>query len=637
MRLEKTCSPSWLQRLTVAAALVLLTSCGTFSNKEISVDPASKKDVRNYFRSELFNSDGVSFDTVNFLHGNLLRTESLDDLPVALKKLKDYFSITGNVKYLYIAADLCNGVAKYCSDPEKAIRCQLATLYYCHRIIRTPRKESLSHFDASVIQSLLLYNESCNGVFSYLKSHDLLHCDSVTLLDIEDRRYILQKGQFHSSFPEEAFEDFAAAADFSVKNLRMQTRSFGFGVPLVGYIRDRQIYKSLRTPPGMAAPMTFFLMLSPRGENEFSLHPVYQDTLMEEAIMPPAGINAELFNKTPLALDFSTPLAVFLDNLPERNLIGTMLNADEENYGGLYMVEPFNPDKIPVVFVHGLMSSPGTWLQMINTLKNDPVIRRNYQFWFFAYSSGMPVFASARKLREPLMEAYKEFAVDEKTRANFEKTVIVGHSMGGLITRSLLQKEPSYLIEQVTGEAWEKLSEPWSPEEKAEAEKIMFFPAVPFVHRAVFIATPHRGSLMARMSIAKLGIALIKLPISILDMSADIVKLLARHGQTNAGIERMKEHAATGIDNLDPANPFIVALGSSPMKDDLVYHSIIGNEKAADQPGGSDGVVAYSSSHLDGAASEWIVHSGHSAHRDPGAIRELQRILLLHLQGNDKK
>ena len=57
-----------------------------------------------------------------------------------------------------------------------------------------------------------------------------------------------------------------------------------------------------------------------------------------------------------------------------------------------------------------------------------------------------------------------------------------------------------------------------------------------------------------------------------------------------------------------------------------------GDQDQEDHPGGSDGVVPYSSSHLDGAASELIVHSGHSVHRCPAAMRELLRILLLHLK-----
>ena len=92
------------------------------------------------------------------------------------------------------------------------------------------------------------------------------------------------------------------------------------------------------------------------------------------------------------------------------------------------------------------------------------------------------------------------------------------------------------------------------------------------------------------------------------------------------------DHTITGLHDLDPDSLFIRALSESPMKDGLVYHSIIGDQKQSDHPGGSDGVVPYSSSHLDNAASEVIVHSGHSIHRSPGAMQELLRILLLHLR-----
>ena len=71
----------------------------------------------------------------------------------------------------------------------------------------------------------------------------------------------------------------------------------------------------------------------------------------------------------------------------------------------------------------------------------------------------------------------------------------------------------------------------------------------------------------------------------------------------------------------------------------MPYHSIIGNNKEGGTPGGTDGIVPYSSSHLDGARSELIVHSGHSAQKNPLAIQEVRRILLLHLESNqfDKK
>jgi hypothetical protein len=45
----------------------------------------------------------------------------------------------------------------------------------------------------------------------------------------------------------------------------------------------------------------------------------------------------------------------------------------------------------------------------------------------------------------------------------------------------------------------------------------------------------------------------------------------------------------------------------------------------------SDGVVPFTSSHLEGAQSELIVPSGHPAHTNPLAVEEIKRILYLHL------
>ena len=101
------------------------------------------------------------------------------------------------------------------------------------------------------------------------------------------------------------------------------------------------------------------------------------------------------------------------------------------------------------------------------------------------------------------------------------------------------------------------------------------------------------------------------------------------------GIGEMKDELRetfTGLNDLDPDSAFIQALGSSRIKEGVIYHSIIGDREQADHAGGSDGVVPYSSSHLNGAASEVIVRSGHSVHRSPAAMRELLRILLLHLR-----
>jgi len=157
--------------------------------------------------------------------------------------------------------------------------------------------------------------------------------------------------------------------------------------------------------------------------------------------------------------------------------------------------------------------------------------------------------------------------------------------------------------------------------------------SLPFVHRAVFMAVPHKGAEMAQSPLGRLGAWCITLPKAFARNEATITRI--GRELVPDQVERQKKlpnRFYTGIDNLDPGNPFVLANGSSPLKEDLTFHCVIGNSERAGAPDGSDGVVPYWSSHLDNAASELIVKSNHSVHRRPAAMQELLRILLLHLK-----
>jgi hypothetical protein len=86
---------------------------------------------------------------------------------------------------------------------------------------------------------------------------------------------------------------------------------------------------------------------------------------------------------------------------------------------GLYFLQPYDPDRIPLVFVHGLVSSPFTWVETINGLQADPEMRKRYQFWVFAYPTGTPILYSALRLRE-------ELAKVDKLYPNHRPYVVVG-------------------------------------------------------------------------------------------------------------------------------------------------------------------------------------------------------------------
>ncbi len=84
------------------------------------------------------------------------------------------------------------------------------------------------------------------------------------------------------------------------------------------------------------------------------------------------------------------------------------------------------------------------------------------------------------------------------------------------------------------------------------------------------------------------------------------------------------------IDNMNPNNRFIRGLSAIPIADGVVAHSIVGVEGGGPPADGGDGVVKYSSAHIDGVESEKIVHSAHSMQGNPETIQEVKRILREH-------
>ena len=630
-----------VQLAVMVSAWLLLTACSMFSSRVVTVEAASASEKNQYYHEDSFSREGLSFESENFLRGNLEQDGFTKNPEDTLHRLNDYYEISDDPKFLRIAADFCNSISFKEKDEETAIRCHLSALYYSCKAFFILLDMDVSFYDFSAFRLMQIYNDSCCGIFSYLKSHELLANDSFGLSDLEGRRYYFEAPRYRLSVPVESIEEFTLCSDYIVKSLMQKNRQTGLGIPLVGRVVPQQFHKSLKTPDGLTIPVTLTLELTESNSHNLKARLNYLDTSLQETV--PVELNSMSADNWPLALDFSTPLACFLNDQPDRNLLSVMLESDsQEDKSGLYLIEPYQQGKIPVVFIHGLMSSPATWVQMINSLKNDPMIRKRYQFWFYSYSSGVPVLASAGNLRKALLAAREELATTPESRANFDRMVLVGHSMGGLVTRTLLQDDPHYILEQVTQCSWDEICSQLSPEELELAEDYAVLPALPFVHRAVFMAVPHKGSEMAQWSIARLGSRIIHLPQTLLDKVPVFFDMLLKLNEDDAErVERLRSVGGlgananktfTGLNDLDPDSPFIQALGSSRIKEGVIYHSIIGDREQADYAGGSDGVVPYSSSHLDGAASEVIVHSGHSVHRSPAAMRELLRILRRHLR-----
>jgi hypothetical protein len=87
---------------------------------------------------------------------------------------------------------------------------------------------------------------------------------------------------------------------------------------------------------------------------------------------------------------------------------------------------------------------------------------------------------------------------------------------------------------------------------------------------------------------------------------------------------------------MSPSHPFLVTLRAIPLADGVPAHSIIAVQGDGPIEEGDDGVVTYDSAHIEGVASELVVRSEHSVQGNPATIREIRRILLEHLKGQER-
>ena len=280
---------------------------------------------------------------------------------------------------------------------------------------------------------------------------------------------------------------------------------------------------------------------------------------------------------------------------------------------GLLLQEPYDPDRIPVIFVHGLLSSQHIWRRTALALLQDPDIRRHYQFWAFSYPTGNPISFSALQLREDLAFAQQRFGLPRGV-------VLIGHSMGGLLSRMQVTNSGRTIWNEVFGpRAQELYSE--VPND-SRAKRALIFQANPAIKRVIFIATPHRGSSLAAGGIGAIAIWLIRIPFDLLhEVPETLIQALNPESQ--------RRILPTSIQGLSPNSPLLHALDRLPIE--APHHSIIGDRGRGDTPNSSDGVVPYWSSHLASAQSQKIVPSGHEAMADPQAVEEIRRILLLSL------
>jgi len=300
------------------------------------------------------------------------------------------------------------------------------------------------------------------------------------------------------------------------------------------------------------------------------------------------------------------------------------LSAQERIPTDVYLMQPYRPGRVPLVFVHGTFSSPVWWAEMANTLAADAELRQRFQSWFFIYNSGNPAAYSAGRLREALQAKIQELDPEGRDSA-LRQMIIIGHSQGGLLTKLMVTDTGDALLHTVLGKKSPeelKLTE----DEWAVLRRYTCYEALPFVKRVVFICTPHRGSYVAGSLVRQLARKLVTLPSTLVKRTSELSGLTKK-----LDLPEELRHTPTSLDSMAPDNPFLLSLAEIPVASGIQAHSIIAVQGNGDYHQGKDGLVSYESAHVDYAESEFIVRSFHSCLDKPPVIEEVRRILHEHL------
>lgn len=433
-----------------------------------------------------------------------------------------------------------------------------------------------------------------------------------------------------SEVPPPQIDDIVLPQRISLRLEDTVARRAGVGVPFVGHVRRTKTTKKelpFLPPNGGNLTLTAFMDMGarpadPAAPRACRLH--FHNALNVDTVKV-AG------DERLLAADFTAAkkLALARKSLGVFSLLGLIYPERTMGACQLYMMDVYDPGRIPVVFVHGLMSDPHIWLNVVNAISADKELRAAYQPWYFLYPTALGIPQSSASLRDSLAHAIRRMDPDHDDDG-LKKMVLVGHSMGGLVSRMQVIDPKGTMARALLGTTPDRLRVSRAVEERL-AHNLMFKPQRN-VKRVVFIATPHRGSNIASFNIVRRLASLIRLPVDTLKMSQEL--LSGNTGAISSDIRDWGVYGLLSLGMLSEKHPFYKGLNALPIP--VVHHSIIGDAGRGNTPNSTDLVVPYWSSHLETAQSEKIVPYWHGCVERPETVQEVIRVLREHLRENGK-
>lgn len=333
--------------------------------------------------------------------------------------------------------------------------------------------------------------------------------------------------------------------------------------------------------------------------------------------------------QVPLAEDTSAAYAHVMGSSPigRLGLFGLIGGGEVARRAGVYLMEDYDPDKRPLIMVHGLGSSPLSWSGMANAIWGDAELRRHFQIWYLVYSTDDPLFVARRRISGYLDAAWAIVDPDGNDPAR-HGAVLIGHSMGGVLSRLLSVETGDTLWSTAFSVRPEAM--PGDAGDVAAVASLLVFSPYPGVSRAIFLAAPHHGSPLADRWYARLVKGLAGEP----PPEIQAIRRIAREHPEVVRIELRSSYQQgriTSISTLQAAQPVRRASERLLPVAGIAYHTIAGRLPMRMPEG--DGVVPLTSAMLPGASSTLVVESGHDIYAHPEAIAEVVRILREDLAG----
>lgn len=428
----------------------------------------------------------------------------------------------------------------------------------------------------------------------------------------------------------EDFDRWHIVGNYQSRYLLTKHRQQGLGVPMV-CVRHRK-ENDKWYPPEIPFAVTGIL----RPESEMGLYDATTEATVPDGMhVEQVVARLELYDprtsgdvefkchQVPLAKDLTAPYAYMLSETRGESKLASLHPSRNISDRGLFILEPHQKGKIPVVFVHGALSAPYTWAGIANEIDSNPDLAARYEVWGFSYPTGAPFLETAAILREQLDEIILEMDPSGFDR-DLRNVVLIGHSMGGILSKLQAADSGNVLWQYTAFQPLETLKTTQKMHDYLQRQ--FYFTHSPNVGRVIFIGTPHQGTSLESSTIGHFSASLVHQDPSLIEAHRRLLE-----DNPAAFRKEFRRRVPVSMDLINPDSLLLKGIYELPIAPEIPSHTILGGGWWTIHDGRSDGVVPVSSARLPGVQTEIMVNAQHThLNRDAGTVCEILRILRVH-------